>query len=188
VRAQQAVRDSAVGQDPTVQSYLDLIDRQEASPYQLAAFGNFVAESGMPGIAEVYYSVALSMEQEDPLLWTNLGTLHRQQGELSNAVSAYSRALKLNPNHAMAHYNMASVLDEQGRYEDAIEAYTVALTLDPSLGDPATNPQAANNPRLLEVKLLLYRQRIGSLGTPLIEVPSGHLVTDPDPELDDPDD
>lgn len=170
--AQDAIRAASVGRDPSVQTYLDLIDRREASPQQLAAFGNFVAESGLPQQALAYYDVALRLEPDDSLLWTNYGTLNRQVGDRSAAVQAYQRALGLNSGNALAHYNLGAILDEQGKYSASLEAYKTALMLDPSLGDPAYNPQAANNSRLLAVKLLLYREQSGSLGLPLVDIPA----------------
>ncbi len=184
-RAQQAVRASSIGEDPTIQRYLDLIDRQEASPHQLAAFGNFLSDSGMPNEALVYYDVALSLEKNDEILWLNAGTLFRHIGDLSAAANAYGRVLIINPNNADAHYNLATVFDQQRKYEDAIEAYKLALMLDPSLGDPTVNPQAANNSRLLAVKLLLYQQQTGNLSLPLAEVPGGQLPDEPQKDPDD---
>jgi len=186
--AQDAVRASSIGQDPSVQRYLDLIDQQEASAYELAAFGNFLAESGLRPEAVVYYSVAIDLVRDDPILWLNLGSLHRQLGDYSAAMSAYGRVLQLDANNALAHYNVATVLDAQKKYENAIEAYTVALTLDPALGDPQQNPQAANNPRLLAVKLMLYQQGTGSVGTPLVAIPEEKLSKEQAPSSVDPDD
>ena len=163
--AQAAVRASSIGHDPSVQRYLELIEQQEASAYELAAFGNFLAESGLRPEALVYYSVAIDLVEDDTILWLNLGSLHRQLGDYSAAASAYGRVLQLDVNNALAHYNLATIFDAQKKYENAIEAYTVALTLDPSLGDPAQNPQAANNARLLAVKLMLYQQSTGSSWT-----------------------
>jgi tetratricopeptide (TPR) repeat protein len=176
-RAQELLRQNEIAQDPTVAEYLDLIDRAEASPHQLAAFGNFLADLGMNRLAQEYYKVALSIEREDPTLWINAGTLHRQLGEYSAAQSDYARALRIDPNLAVAHYNLGAVLDELGDYEGAVEEYRIALTLDPGLGDPAINPQAANNERLVAVKLLLYQEKIGNLGLPLVEVPGGELAS-----------
>jgi tetratricopeptide (TPR) repeat protein len=170
-RAQRSIRGTRLGQDPTVQVYLDMVDRQEASPPQLAALGSFLAQNGMLDEALAYYHVAIHLEKKDPLLWLNLGTLHRQRNELSAALSAYGETLALDPNNALARYNVGAILDSTGDYQGAIDQYKIALTLDPSLGDPAVNPQAANNERLLAVKLLLYQEQAGSLGLPLVEIP-----------------
>lgn len=171
--AQAAVRETRLGTEPTVQAWLDRIDRQQASPQQLAAFGNFLADNGLNREALEYYGVAVRLQPKDSLLWTNLGTLQRQLGDLGQATSAYQRALALDRNNSLAHYNLGAVHDQAGRYEAAISEYKLALTLDPKLGDPTVNPQAANNDRLLAVKLLLYREQAGSMGLPLSEVPDG---------------
>jgi len=182
-RAQELLRQNEISSDPTVAAYLDLIDRAEASPHQLAAFGNFLADLGMNRLALEYYKVALSIERDDPVLWINRGTLYRQLGQLSAAQSDYVRALSIDFNLAVAHYNLGAVLDSMGNYEAAIDEYRAALTLDPSLGDPTVNPQAANNERLVAVQLMLYRENIGNLGLPLVEVPGGELAT-PERESD----
>ena len=60
-------------------------------------------------------------------------------------------------------------------YDDAIEEYKIALTIDPTLGDPAINPQAANNEKLMAVRMLLYKEQSGNLGLPLVTVPNGQI-------------
>jgi tetratricopeptide (TPR) repeat protein len=169
--AQENVRRSRLGQNQTVQTYLEMVENREASPQHLGAFGNFLAESGMRPEALEYYAVALALDQEDPVLWMNVGTIHRQLGELKEAAAAYATVLSIDVTNASAHYNLGATLDELGKYEDAIHEYTEALKLDPSLGDPTINPQAANNERMLEVKLMLYRSQTGNKGLPLLEVP-----------------
>lgn len=175
---QHTVRTGPLGNDPTVQGYLDLIDRAEASPHQLAAFGSFLADSGWPDGAIEYYRIALSLEPNDPVLWINSGTIHRQMGKNRAAIDAYRRALSIDPNYADAHYNLGAAYDVEGKYEEALHEYKVALTLDPDLGDPSLNPLASNNPRLLAVKLLLYEEQAGNLGLPLHKVAGGELTED----------
>jgi tetratricopeptide (TPR) repeat protein len=168
--AQNSVRRSAMGQDATVEQYLALVDEQEASAYELAALANFIAQNGLAREALAYYGAALKLERDDPVLWVNVGTLHRQLREQSEALSAYNRALNIDANNALAHYNLGAIFDEQGKYEESIAEYRAALTIDPTLGDPRINPQAANNDRLLAVKLMLYREQSGSRGLPLVDV------------------
>jgi len=172
------LRAGPLGQNPTVVNYMELIERADASPSQLAAFGNFLSQNGMTRDAVEYYALALSIEQEDPVLWLNVGTLHRQLGEFSTAEDTYRQSLALDPNNGYAHYNLASVLDSLGKYDEAIAEYRTALLLDPNLGDPTVNPQAANNDRLLAVKLMIYKEQEGAVGLPLVEVPGGSPESD----------
>jgi Flp pilus assembly protein TadD len=177
-RAQKNVRRTSLGRDPTVQRYLEMVDRQAASPQQLGAMGNFLAEAGMTADAVVYYDVALRLDPDDAVLWINLGTLQRQLGNYGNAASAYGKALGIDPNHAAAHYNLGAAYDALGKYDQAIEEYKVALRLDPSLGDPSVNPQAANNRSLTAVQLLLYQEQIGAAGLPMLDVPGGEVAAE----------
>ena len=167
-----------LAQDLTVQEYLAMIDSQQASPHQLAAFGSFLAQNGMVPEALQYYDVAMRIEKNDPLLWINAGTLQLKSSNLSAAAKHFSQALTLDPNNAMAHYNLGSTLHEKGKYEDAIWEYKIALGLDPSLGDPARNPSAAHNDLLTSVQLLLYQEQAGSLSLPLLDVHTGRMLTD----------
>ena len=176
-RAQANIRTTELGLDPTVQEYLGLIDEEGASPQQLAAFGSFVAQNGMVRDALEYYDVALKIDDRDPVLWVNMGTLQMQTRNHSAAASAFGHALTLDPNHAVAHYNLGAALDEMNKYEAAVAEYKAALTLDPSLGDPTYNPQSANNELLLAVKLMLYQEQAGSLSVPLLDLTTGKLPT-----------
>jgi tetratricopeptide (TPR) repeat protein len=174
-KTHQGLRDSDFGQDPSVVKYLDLIESGEASAQQIAAFGNFLGQAGRPRTALEYYDLALSLDDEDTTIWLNAGTLQRQIGNLGAAAAAYAQALGINPNHANAHYNLGAVLDEMGEYDASIEEYRLALTIDPTLGDPAINPQAANNDKLTAVRMMLYKEQAGNLGLPLVTVPNGEV-------------
>lgn len=174
-KTHEMLRISEFGQDPTVAGYLDLIAAGEATAQQIAAFGNFLGQAGRGQTALGYYDLALSLDDTDTTIWLNAGTLQRQTGNLRAAAGAYVEVLGIDPNHAYAHYNLGAVLDELGEYDDAIEEYKLALMLDPSLGDPAVNPQAANNEKLMAVRMLLYKEQAGNLGLPLVTVPNGEI-------------
>jgi tetratricopeptide (TPR) repeat protein len=175
-RAQSNIRATDLGDNETVLEYLELIEQQEASPDQLAAFGSFLAQNGFQSEALEYYNVAVRLDSSNSVLWVNHGTLLLQSGDTSGAANSFNRALTANPNNAVAHYNMGAALNELDRYDEAISAYTAALTLDPELGDPAQNPQAANNDMLLAVRLMLFQKQTGSLSVPMIDLDTGKLV------------
>ena len=99
--------------------------------------------------------------------WLNVGTLQRDLGRRSEAMSAYKKALALDPNNALAHYNLGVILDAEGSYDDAIEEYRSALTLDPTLADPRKNPQILNNDHLLASQHPHLPAKVGALGLPL---------------------
>jgi tetratricopeptide (TPR) repeat protein len=171
-KVQARLRTGPVGREPAGRAFLDKIDRNEATSTDLNAFATYLAKRGLTQDALAYEEEALRIDRKNPMLWLNLGTLQRDLGRTSAAASAYRRALTLDPNNALAHYNIGSIHDAAGNYDQAVEEYRIALTLDPGLADPVRNPQIVNNDRLLVVHLLLYQQRAGSLGLPLVQVPA----------------
>ena len=168
---QQRLRDSRVAQDPTGRRFLDLVDGDPTAA-QLNEFGIWLAGQGLLDASQEYFRAALALDRGDPDVWNNLGMVQVRLGQ-SGARSSFQRAIALEPTHALAHYNLGTMLDADGAYDAAIEEFTRALTLDPRLGDPAFNPQAVSNPRLLVVRLGLYGSRAKTLGIPMKSVPGG---------------
>lgn len=173
--AQKALRLTQIAKDPTIRHYMKKIDENQVNAQQLAAFGSFLADAGLSHIAVSYYEAALRLDRKDPLLWNNLGTIRRNMGDYSEAKTAFSNALDIDPANAVAHYNVGAILDQQGKYNRALREYRIALSLDPTLGDPEYNPGAANNDRLLAVKLMLYQEQAGNAGMPLLDVAGGDI-------------
>ena len=69
----------------------------------------------------------------------NLGTAHRQQGRLTEAVPPYQRALALRPDLVDAHLNLAAVLQELGRPDDALLHCERAVALRPEAAGARNN-------------------------------------------------
>jgi tetratricopeptide (TPR) repeat protein len=164
------VRVSPIGAEPNAVNYLNLIQAGKATPAQVNDFAAYIAKRGMPRVALAFQEHALRLDENDPRLWQNLGTIRRTVGSLGPAASAFKRAIELDPVNAMAHYNLGAVYDAQKNYDEAIDEYRRALVLDPELADPRKNPQVVNNENLLAVKLKIYNDQAGSLGLPLLQM------------------
>ncbi len=164
------VRKSAIGSEPNVIAYLDLMSAGHASGAQVNDFAAYVAKRGMPQVALSFQQYALSLEPQNTTLWQNLGTIQRTTGALSSAATSFKKAISIDPINALAHYNLGAVYDAQGNYDDAIEEYRRALVLDPGLADPRKNPQVVNNENLLAVELKIYASEAGALGLPLLQL------------------
>jgi tetratricopeptide (TPR) repeat protein len=161
------LRGGEIGRDPIGVRYLDRVESGDALAQDYAEFGVFLARRYFLGAAETMLETAVDLDKRNVEHWLNLGTVRLQFGELSASLTAYKKARKIDPNNARAHYGIAVVHDAMRNYDASVDAYVRALALDPALGDPAFNPQAANNDRLLVVKLLLYQAGEGSVGLPL---------------------
>lgn len=84
--------------------------------------------------AENCLKQAMRLEPANPrngLLFSNLGTLQRQQGKLEEAEMSYSCAIGLLEDMPNARVNRAQLYAEMERYQDAIEDYTILLSKEP---------------------------------------------------------
>lgn len=84
--------------------------------------------------AEKYLNIALKEQPANPnncLLISNLGTVHRNMGQLSMALRDYDNALAIAPNATTILHNRASLLLEMDSLELAIEDFRRIVALSP---------------------------------------------------------
>lgn len=162
------IRRSVLSKDPAVMSYVERIERGNATATELNDFASFLLRRGVPNIAAPFQTVATEMEPDKPSLWVNLGTIEQARERRGAARSAYKKAIGLDPTNGLAYYGLGVVADSEGHYDEAIEFYRRALLIDPNLADPKVNPQVVNNDRMLVVQLLLSKDRAGAMSLPLL--------------------
>lgn len=80
-------------------------------------------------IVELKKAVALCPTFPD--LWTRLGTIYRDMGNLAFAREAYETAVKAAPRYVQARILLGVTLLAQGLQEEAIAAWREALTIEP---------------------------------------------------------
>ncbi|KAK9238673.1 glycosyl transferase family 41-domain-containing protein [Lipomyces kononenkoae] len=88
-------------------------------------------------LALEYYRYGLSLDSHHPHLYTNLGSLLKDQGRLAHAVAMYERAVACDPNFDIALANLANAVKDQGRVAEAINYYRRAVAANPGF-DEAT--------------------------------------------------
>lgn len=82
-------------------------------------------------------AVAVRLQPDSDLYWTNLGWAQYLLGLLDQSEQSSIRATLLASQQYIAHYNLGLVRAVTGRLGEAIEAYDVALRFDPSVDDAA---------------------------------------------------
>jgi Tfp pilus assembly protein PilF len=105
------------------------------------------------GDAKQTFERAYDLNQNDPILLTNLGTLHFQEGELLEqlaqdspeldragesyleAVAYLQDAMRLDPASARIAFYLGSALYKTGAYDEAEETLFVAMDNDPDMGE-----------------------------------------------------
>ncbi|KAK9362949.1 glycosyl transferase family 41-domain-containing protein [Lipomyces starkeyi] len=88
-------------------------------------------------LALEYYRYGLSLDSRHPHLYTNLGSLLKDQGRLVHAVAMYERAVACDPNFDIALANLANAVKDQGRVADAIGYYRRAVAANPGFDEAA---------------------------------------------------
>lgn len=80
-------------------------------------------------------TVAVELEPESSLYWTNLGWANYLLGFLTESQQASERAIALDSNAYIAAYNLGLVHAVHGRLATALESYDYAVALDPAIHD-----------------------------------------------------
>ncbi|KAK9322954.1 glycosyl transferase family 41-domain-containing protein [Lipomyces orientalis] len=96
-------------------------------------------------LALEYYRYGLSLDSRHPHLYTNLGSLLKDQGRLAHAVAMYERAVACDPNFDIALANLANAVKDQGRVAEAIGYYRRAVAANPGFDEAACGLSNALN-------------------------------------------
>jgi len=71
---------------------------------------------------------------KNPACWmahNNLGTLHLERREFSEAIAHFEAALRLRPEFVEGHYNLGVILEERGEFDQAVRHLETALRISP---------------------------------------------------------
>ena len=91
---------------------------------------NYKAEQ-QPLKAITTYKQALKYEPNNALVLALLGTVQKEQGNLSDAIANFQKAINLQPNSiSWIHSSLGSALQAQDKYVEATQAYYEAIILD----------------------------------------------------------
>lgn len=114
-----------------------------ASVQQVGASTASRQKSDFPGIAPgsgialalQYYNYGLQLDQNHAHLYTNLGSLLKDIGQLDAAISMYERAVKCDGKFDIALANLANAVKDKGRISDAIIYYKKAVEVSPDFAE-----------------------------------------------------
>ena len=111
--------------------------QQVAPPTQVSR--RFEVPGVVPGsgiaLALQYYNYGLQLDQHHAHLYTNLGSLLKDIGQLDAAISMYERAVKCDGKFDIALANLANAVKDKGRISDAITYYKRAVDVSPEFAE-----------------------------------------------------
>ena len=101
---------------------------------QLPNIPGVVPGSGV-ALALAYYNYGLNLDNRHAHLYTNLGSLLKDIGQLSAAIKMYEQAVACDGKFDIALANLANAVKDQGRISDAIGYYKRAVTTNPEFAE-----------------------------------------------------
>ena len=98
---------------------------------------------GLPGVvpgsgvalALAYYNYGLNLDSRHAHLYTNLGSLLKDIGQLNAAIKMYEKAVTCDGTFDIALANLANAVKDQGRIRDAIGYYRRAVSSNPDFAE-----------------------------------------------------
>ncbi len=92
----------------------------------------------LPEIIEAYQK-AVELDPTSAGALVNLGTIHFNARDWTEAERYYREALEADPQYALAHFDLANLYDERGDRTRALEHYQAALKVAPNYADAHYN-------------------------------------------------
>ena len=110
--------------------------RSNARPIssQASSIPGVVPGSGV-ALALAYYDYGLKLDTRHAHLYTNLGSLFKDIGQLNAAIKMYEKAVDCDGNFDIALANLANAVKDQGKVSDAITYYKRAVTSNPDFAE-----------------------------------------------------
>ncbi|KAJ9623468.1 hypothetical protein H2203_005728 [Taxawa tesnikishii (nom. ined.)] len=86
-------------------------------------------------LALAYYNYGLNLDARHAHLYTNLGSLLKDIGQLDAAIDMYKSAVRCDPRFDIALANLANAVKDKGRISEAIEFYKRAVDVSPDFAE-----------------------------------------------------
>ncbi|KAF9580373.1 hypothetical protein BGW38_003014, partial [Lunasporangiospora selenospora] len=86
-------------------------------------------------LALQFYNYGLQLDPRHPHLYTNLGSLLKDMGQLNEAVAMYEKAVECNPRFDVALANLGNAVKDLGKVQDSIQWYLRAVEINPNFSE-----------------------------------------------------
>ncbi|KAF9115082.1 hypothetical protein BGX27_009005 [Mortierella sp. AM989] len=86
-------------------------------------------------LALQFYNYGLQLDHRHPHLYTNLGSLLKDMGQLNEAVAMYEKAVECNPRFDVALANLGNAVKDLGKVQESIQWYLRAVEINPNFSE-----------------------------------------------------
>jgi tetratricopeptide (TPR) repeat protein len=116
---------------------------QQSAPSKHVPISNPILKPQIPGLvpgsgialALAYYNYGILLDSRHAHLYTNLGSLLKDIGQLDVAIQMYEQAVSCDKNFDIALANLANAVKDKGRITDAIVYYKRAVKSSPDFAE-----------------------------------------------------
>ncbi|TXN39017.1 tetratricopeptide repeat protein [Methylobacterium sp. WL30] len=105
--------------------------------------GSIAAQTNRLTLAVDLLQIAVSLDDDAPVIKGNLGTILARQGRYGEANACFDRSIEIDPNNPNTFSNFGVALRKQGRLRDAIDRFDEALRLCPDFAQAHSNRGSA---------------------------------------------
>jgi predicted O-linked N-acetylglucosamine transferase (SPINDLY family) len=105
--------------------------------------GSIAAQTNRLNLAIDLLQIAVSLDDDAPVIKGNLGTILARQGRYGEANACFDRSIEIDPNNPNTFSNFGVALRKQGRLRDAIDRFDEALRLCPDFAQAHSNRGSA---------------------------------------------
>ena len=117
-----------------IQQAVPRVPSMSSQDHEAPNIPGVVPGSGV-ALALAYYNYGLNLDSRHAHLYTNLGSLLKDIGQLNAAIRMYEQAVSCDGNFDIALANLANAVKDQGRISDAIGYYKRAVTANPDFAE-----------------------------------------------------
>jgi tetratricopeptide (TPR) repeat protein len=117
----------------------ELKEESRRSPIAYNSRGLAFADKGQIDKAIEDYTVAISLQPNDPDAYVNRGIALSKKGQIDQAIENYKVAISLEPDSAKGYLNRGVAFSNKGLYDQGIEDFTAAISLKPDYTEAYVN-------------------------------------------------
>ncbi|MEQ8332909.1 tetratricopeptide repeat protein [Nisaea sp.] len=138
--ANEATRLLSAGQlEPARKLYMEILNENEEDVFALHGVALVARDMGRLPVAVELMKKALELDPRNPMISSNLGTIHEAMKNYEGALAAYKNAVKWGIRDGIIHNNIGSVLSKLGRRAEALISFRKALKEGVEFPEAMTN-------------------------------------------------
>jgi Tfp pilus assembly protein PilF len=125
--------------EPARKLFMEILNENEDDVFAMHGIALVARDMGRLPVSVELMKKALALDPRNPMISSNLGTIHEAMKEYEEALTCYKNSLKWGIRNAAIHNNIGSVLSKLGRRTEALISFRKALKAGVEFPEAMTN-------------------------------------------------